>query len=245
MSAIKNHYHEIIEAVAWEIADHTTEGHTDDNHTNIERALWAMAEHTGSDDALIATAYLALHEDHPVLVRHTAMCEAMQQTAQDLPHVCKPPFCDGPGKCCTGCGWYGVLIGWRERKEKTQSERKAIKDNWRTAHVKQNRTGNQEGTGRAGTIHCTLEHFAYTICEPHQQVSRDQWRNYDLELLDGAGKISCLWVFSTPRGNVTVHDYWWNKEDELSIGAENRKAALWLVTYLKARGISADTGRRA
>jgi len=78
MSAIKNHYHEVIKAVAWEIADYTTEGHTNDNHTNIERALWVMADHTGSDDALIAIAYLALHEEHPALVRHTAMLEAMQ-----------------------------------------------------------------------------------------------------------------------------------------------------------------------
>lgn len=86
--------------------------------------------------------------------------------------------------------------------------------------------------GRCGTLFLSLEDFARRVGDPHKQVPRDQWRKYDqYDLLDGAGKISAIWYFDTPRGLVEVSDYWWNPPDQLSIRAADRRALRWFLRW--------------
>ena len=91
------------------------------------------------------------------------------------------------------------------------------------------------GGGRCGTIHgMNLHSFADKFGDPH-------------DLGDG-DKVHAQWYFMTPRGLVSVYDYWWNADDVLSIGIRNTtkdnpfgnsKASLWLARYLRERGIDA------
>lgn len=40
-------------------------------------------------------------------------------------------------------------------------------------------------------------------------------------------KVTKTWVFTSPRGEFEIRDYWWNAKGEWSIAAANAKAALW------------------
>lgn len=91
--------------------------------------------------------------------------------------------------------------------------------------------------GRCGTINMSLFAFASKIGNPHEAVPVDDWRNYNLPLLDGAGKVSAIWYFSTPRGLVEVGDYWWNRENELSIRANDIRSQRWFLRWCKLHGI--------
>lgn len=96
----------------------------------------------------------------------------------------------------------------------------------------------QEG-GRCGTLVCTLGEFARQIGDPHKAAPFEQWREYDrFPLVDGAGKISAIWYFDTPRGLVEVSDYWWNRENELSIRATDRRALRWFSRWAKLVGVN-------
>lgn len=94
------------------------------------------------------------------------------------------------------------------------------------------------GGGRQATLYGhTLEDFARRIGNPHQAAPREHWRNYNgHDLTDGAGKVSAIWYFDTPRGLVEVHDYWWNRPNELSINATDRRAIRWFKRWCATNG---------
>ena len=94
------------------------------------------------------------------------------------------------------------------------------------------------GCGRSGTLRCSLERFASRVGDPHEAAPREHWRNYSgHDLLDGAGKVSAIWYFTTPRGPVEVHDYWWNGDNELSLAARDRRALLWFMRWARLQGL--------
>ena len=92
--------------------------------------------------------------------------------------------------------------------------------------------------GRVGTIRLTLEDFAAKFGNPHESVPPCDWRKYDdLPLLDGAGKVSAIWWFQTPRGAVQVGDFWWNRKDELSVRAVDVRAMRWFRRWANIMGL--------
>jgi hypothetical protein len=91
--------------------------------------------------------------------------------------------------------------------------------------------------GRCATLVCTLEQFAARLGNPHCAAPSDQWRNYEgHDLIDGAGKVSAVWYFDTPRGLVRVSDYWWNAANELSILACDVRAVIWFRRWCREHG---------
>lgn len=99
--------------------------------------------------------------------------------------------------------------------------------------------------GRMGTAFATLEQFEAIAGKPTVAAPREQWYQYDAghRLTDGAGKVSAEWIIDTPRGNVSVYDYWWNPKGQLSIGAMgDSRAYLWLRKGLAARGVRCMRG---
>lgn len=94
--------------------------------------------------------------------------------------------------------------------------------------------GCRVGRRKGISIYDLLNHFG----EPHQAAPKEHWRQYDNhDLLDGAGKVSALWLFNTPRGVAELHDYWWNPVDVISINAEDHRATLWVHRYLDLLGL--------
>lgn len=85
------------------------------------------------------------------------------------------------------------------------------------------------GGHRCGTLFCSLTDFVRRVGSPH--VS-----NFSEEGIDGAGKVHAEWTFATPRGPASVYDYWWNHEGQLSIGAQDHRAALWCRAWLRLHG---------
>jgi hypothetical protein len=98
-------------------------------------------------------------------------------------------------------------------------------------------------SGRAGTIFSTLHEFEAVAGPPTIAAPRDQWYDYSQKLTDGAGKVSAEWTIATPRGPISVHDYWWNPRDQLSIGLlGDSRAMIWLRKGLADRGIRSMRG---
>jgi hypothetical protein len=99
-------------------------------------------------------------------------------------------------------------------------------------------------SGRAGTVFATLEEFEAVAGPPTVAAPRDQWYNYNgHSLIDGAGKVSAEWEIDTPRGPISVHDFWWNPKGQLSIGLRgDARAMLWLRKGLAMRGIRCMRG---
>lgn len=92
--------------------------------------------------------------------------------------------------------------------------------------------------GRVGTRYgVTLQDLFRGLGPPHEAAPVDQWRRYDLPLLDGAGKVSAIWYVTTPRGVCAIRDYWWNCEDELSLAARDSRATLWVHRWLDRQGL--------
>jgi len=91
------------------------------------------------------------------------------------------------------------------------------------------------GGGRCGTVYgLTLQDFGRRFGNPHDTGDGD--------------KVHAEWYFSTPRGLVSVYDYWWNPKDQLSIGLRNttktdpfgnHNASMWLARFLREMGIRA------
>ena len=94
--------------------------------------------------------------------------------------------------------------------------------------------------GRCDTLDCSLDDFAKRVGDPHEAVPVSDWRKYNLPLLDGAGKISALWYFDTPRGLVQVSDYWWNPPTQLSIRAADLRAMRWFLRWARLHEIPVD-----
>lgn len=92
--------------------------------------------------------------------------------------------------------------------------------------------------GCCGKLAISIEGFANMFGNPHEV--------YDPN--DGDGKVTVQWFFTTPRGIVSVHDYWWNGPGTLSIGnrsggfgstrlAGDRRAELWARRFFRESGI--------
>lgn len=96
------------------------------------------------------------------------------------------------------------------------------------------RTTERAGAGscRMGTVNATLGDMVEVFGTPNDVTAHEDG-------LDGAGKVFFEYNFMTPRGPVTVRDYWWNAADELSIAAANDMAALWLARFMRQNGLRA------
>ena len=84
------------------------------------------------------------------------------------------------------------------------------------------------GSVRRGTACCTLYELEALFGECHRQG--------DME------RITKEWYFETPRGRVTIHDWWTDKTDNLSIVSENWRATRWMIAYLRRNKIAAHRG---
>ncbi len=85
---------------------------------------------------------------------------------------------------------------------------------------------------RSGTVVAPFAKLVELFGEPH---SFERYRDYD------DAKVTITWTIKTPRGCVHLRDYWWNLEGEWSVGAESRKAAMWLCRELRRAGFAAST----
>lgn len=93
--------------------------------------------------------------------------------------------------------------------------------------VQCDRHATPEPSGRYGTARLTLDDMRRLFGPPHAAGDGD--------------KVTAVWHFSTPRGNVEVRDYWWNHVDELSICGQ-RRPAIWLAAYFRRHGFRAHLG---
>lgn len=94
-------------------------------------------------------------------------------------------------------------------------------------NVKPNPKGyEQGGSHRVGTAICTLYELEELFGQCHTEG--------DFE------KVTKEWHFETPRGRVTIRDYWWNRPTEQSIAAKDWKAGLWFMAYLRRFKIAAS-----
>ena len=96
---------------------------------------------------------------------------------------------------------------------------------------------------RAGTIEMSPHAFYGKFGDPHALHSPDIL-NHSKARAYYDRKVTVEWCFDTPRGPVIVRDYWWNGPDELSLEANNNRAARWAVYYLRTLGIVAHRGMR-
>jgi len=78
--------------------------------------------------------------------------------------------------------------------------------------------------GRTGTVYTTKEHFEEVFGPP--QIDEP-----------GDDKVTFIHCFITPIGYVHVRDYWWNKNNELSVSAETKAAQACLGMLLKQHDI--------
>jgi hypothetical protein len=51
---------------------------------------------------------------------------------------------------------------------------------------------------------------------------------------DVDSRVTKIWTFETPRGLANLRDYWWNRSDEWSVAARDRRAARWLRRHVYA-----------
>ena len=91
------------------------------------------------------------------------------------------------------------------------------------------------GISKIATAFIDLETFGRRFGDPHDQ-------DFSENGIDGAGRVHAIWHIDTPRGIVQISDYWWNPENQLSIRAATKKAALWVISWLKIHGIKACLG---
>lgn len=89
---------------------------------------------------------------------------------------------------------------------------------------------NTVGTGRVGTVFCTMQEFATAFGSPHEDASASS-----------DGKVTAVWYFDTPFGPARVHDYWSNPPGVLSLGGSWR-ACTWVRFFLVSKGIMAVRG---
>ena len=81
--------------------------------------------------------------------------------------------------------------------------------------------------GRIGTVWgLTVQDFAKRFGNPH--------------LLGEDDKTTATWYFWTPRGPVQVGDYWWNRADELSVRAVDKRAFRWFRQWAKQHGLKVE-----
>jgi hypothetical protein len=76
------------------------------------------------------------------------------------------------------------------------------------------------GGGRIGTVKADQSRLVNLFGPPRPVRCSD-------------GKVTKRWVFMTPRGLIEIRDYWWNRPNEWSLSAQDRKAGLWLRRFLK------------
>lgn len=98
-------------------------------------------------------------------------------------------------------------------------------------HVRHRRINADEhfsGSRRIGTVIATRQLLERSFGPPDPVDSFD-------------GKVKMRWVFDTPRGPVTLYDYWWNAPGEWSIGGFTGKAVRWFRRFLEVKCPSAAT----
>lgn len=83
------------------------------------------------------------------------------------------------------------------------------------------------GTGREGAVIATQEQLTELLGNPFRYTEAES-----------DGKFTVEWYLATPRGPVCVHDYWWNKPDEFSLGGK-RLAVRWAAAWFRAHGLTA------
>ena len=81
------------------------------------------------------------------------------------------------------------------------------------------------GFGRNGTALVTIAALTELLGEPQSCGDED--------------KVTAEWWLDTPRGPVLIHDYWWNRSDEMSFNG-NRRASMWAAAWFRAQGITAS-----
>ena len=101
------------------------------------------------------------------------------------------------------------------------------------ANVQQNPRITYVMGSRTATVEGLRHELLEVLGEPHQ---------YDPDGLDDAAKVTTMWFFETPRGQVAVRDYWWNSRNEWSIATTNWKAALWVIAWFRRAGLRAYGG---
>lgn len=84
------------------------------------------------------------------------------------------------------------------------------------------------GSSRRGTALCTLYALEELFGQCHGQG--------DME------KVTKEWYFETPRGRVTIRDYWWNDPGFQSIASIDWRATRWMIAYLRRNKIRAHRG---
>ena len=84
------------------------------------------------------------------------------------------------------------------------------------------------GSTRRGNLVCNLARVERLFGPSHTQGQTNQ--------------MSAEWFFETPRGRVTIRDWWSAPTDQLTIAASTDKAARWLVSYLTFLGSKASMG---
>lgn len=82
------------------------------------------------------------------------------------------------------------------------------------------------GMGRIGTVYASVNEFTQVFGGAHEE--------------DPSGEqVTKWWHFETPRGRVTVRDWYRNRENELSICAIDHRAAIWAAAYFRRCNIQA------
>lgn len=99
---------------------------------------------------------------------------------------------------------------------------------------------------RIGTRYgVTLYDLANLIGSPHVAAPKEDWYDYTKDLYDGAGKVSAIWQIDTPRGPADLRDYWWNKRDEISIGAADHRTLLWVHRWMDMHNLGTKENKDA
>ncbi len=88
--------------------------------------------------------------------------------------------------------------------------------------------GTLAGSSRMGTAFCTLNDLEALFGQCHGEG--------DFE------KVTKEWYFETPRGRVTIRDYWWNSPNIQSIASIEWRATRWMIAYLRRNKIKAERG---
>lgn len=82
------------------------------------------------------------------------------------------------------------------------------------------------GMERFAHVHCSVDEFMELFGRAH-------------DFNPGDPKVRNSWFFETPRGRASVNDYHTNPRTMLSIRAIDRRACLWVCSYLRAGGLNA------
>ena len=84
------------------------------------------------------------------------------------------------------------------------------------------------GSVRRGSAYCSLYELEELFGQCHSEVN--------------TARVTKEWYFETPRGRVTIHDFWSNPHFVLSIVSIDWRATRWMIAYLRRNKIKAHRG---